>query len=100
MTVVITILADDNARNRRRARRVLQREQAMQDDSLARKVAHKLSGGVSGRVAKAMSVGMPREHKEPVVEKQKREWHNKPTREMGITCSGRQKMKGKSIPLI
>lgn len=27
-------------------------------------------------------------------------WHNKPTREMGITCSGRQKMKGKSIPLI
>lgn len=44
MTVVITILADDNARNRRRARRALQREQAMQDDSLARKVAHKLSG--------------------------------------------------------
>ncbi|VEB97368.1 36-mer N-terminal peptide of the N protein (N36) [Cedecea lapagei] len=29
-----------------------------------------------------------------------RMWHNKPTREIGITCSGRQKMKGKSIPLI
>ncbi|VEC00034.1 Uncharacterised protein [Cedecea lapagei] len=64
MTVVITILADDNARNRRRARRALQRKQAMQDDSLARKVAHKLSGDVSVRVAKAMSVGMPRDAKD------------------------------------
>ena len=30
MAVVITYLADDNARNRRRARRQAQREQAMQ----------------------------------------------------------------------
>ena len=34
MTVVITYLADDNARNRRRARRQAQREQAMQEQRL------------------------------------------------------------------
>ena len=39
MTVVITYLADDNARNRRRARRQAQREQAMQEQRLARKIA-------------------------------------------------------------
>ena len=44
MTVVITYLADDNARNRRRARRQAQREQAMQEQRLARKIALKLSG--------------------------------------------------------
>lgn len=64
------------------------------------KAFSKLSGEATGRVAKAMSVGMPRDHKEPVVEKQKREWHKRPSAEFGITCSGRQKMKGKSIPLI
>lgn len=46
MTVVITILADDNARNRRRARRQAQREQAQQDASLARRIEQKLSGCV------------------------------------------------------
>lgn len=60
----------------------------------------KLSGEATGRVAKAMAITLPRDSVKPVVEKQKREWHSKPTREMGITCSGRQKMKGKSIPLI
>lgn len=38
MAVVIIYLADDNARNRRRARRQAQREQAMQDASLSRRV--------------------------------------------------------------
>ncbi|MCI3803081.1 hypothetical protein MP964_23665 [Escherichia coli] len=46
MAVVITYLADDNARNRRRARRQAQREQAMQEQRLARKIALKLSGCV------------------------------------------------------
>ena len=55
MTVVITYLADDNARNRRRARRQAQREQAMQEQRLARKIALKLSGCV--RADKAASLG-------------------------------------------
>ncbi|EPH3907546.1 hypothetical protein [Escherichia coli] len=55
MAVVITYLADDNARNRRRARRQAQREQAMQEQRLARKIALKLSGCV--RADKAASLG-------------------------------------------
>ncbi|EFE9671742.1 TPA: hypothetical protein ACG5R5_003238 [Escherichia coli] len=53
MTVVITYLADDNARNRRRARRQAQREQAMQDASLSRRVANSIC---STRVTKAISL--------------------------------------------
>jgi acetyl-CoA carboxylase alpha subunit len=64
------------------------------------KAFSKLSGEATERVAKAMAITLPRDSVKPVVEKQKREWHNKPAREMGITCSGRQKTKGKSIALI
>lgn len=53
MTVVITYLADDNARNRRRARRQAQREQAMQDASLSRRAANSTC---STRVTKAISL--------------------------------------------
>ncbi|EEY8270591.1 hypothetical protein DFY77_12045 [Escherichia coli] len=53
MTVVITYLVDDNARNRRRARRQAQREQAMQDASLSRRVANSTC---STRVTKAISL--------------------------------------------
>ena len=50
--IIVTYLADDNARNRRRARRQAQREQAMQDASLARRVANSTC---STRVTKAIS---------------------------------------------
>ena len=63
MTLVITILADDKARNRRRARRQAQREQVMQDASLARKIAHSASG--SQRVIRATSLGSLRDYQEP-----------------------------------
>ncbi|HGE5520917.1 TPA: hypothetical protein ACGGCV_000276 [Escherichia coli] len=97
MTVVITYLADDNARNRRRARRQAQREQAMQEQRLARKIALKLSGCV--RADKAASLGSLRCKKEDEVErKQNRIYYRKPRCEMGVTCSGRQKQRGKSIP--
>ncbi|EDT7444733.1 hypothetical protein AHR47_001148 [Salmonella enterica subsp. enterica] len=58
MTVVITYLADDNARNRRRARRQAQREQAMQDASLSRRVANSTC---STRVTKAISLAGTRQ---------------------------------------
>ncbi|EHN7427009.1 hypothetical protein KJL63_002531 [Escherichia coli] len=98
MAVVITYLADDNARNRRRARRQAQREQAMQEQRLARKIALKLSGCV--RADKAASLGSLRCKKaEEVESKQNRIYYRKPG-ERGITCRGRQKIKGKSISLI
>ncbi len=35
-----------------------------------------------------------------VERKNHRTWYSKPSREMGVTCTGRQKTKGKSIALI
>lgn len=58
--IIVTYLADDNARNRRRARRQAQREQAMQNASLARRVANSTC---STRVTKAISLAGTR-HKE------------------------------------
>jgi 36-mer N-terminal peptide of the N protein (N36). len=37
---------------------------------------------------------------EAVERKNRRTWYSKPRNEMGVTCSGRQKVKGHSIPLI
>lgn len=54
MTVVVTILASDNARNRRRARRAAQQEQKQADARLARKIAV-ASAGCSLNVARATS---------------------------------------------
>ncbi len=56
--IIVTYLADDNARNRRRARRQAQREQAMQDASLARRVANCTC---STRVTKAISLAGTRQ---------------------------------------
>ncbi|EQB0486245.1 hypothetical protein ACYAO4_002715 [Cronobacter turicensis] len=100
MTVIITILADDNARNRRRVRRQAQREQAQQDASIARRIEQKLSGCV--RASRATSLVALRDYQEPEVtqQKQNRKWYSAPRNEMGVTCVGRQKMKLGSKPLI
>nr|WP_174490319.1 hypothetical protein [Escherichia coli] len=99
MTVVITYLADDNARNRRRARRQAQREQAMQRAATDAKNCAKASGCV--RADKAASLGSLRCKKADEVErKQNRIYYRKPRSEMGVTCVGRQKMKLGSKPLI
>lgn len=63
MTVVITILASDNARNRRRARRAAQQEQQQADVRLARKIAV-ASAGCSLNVARATSAPSLREKHE------------------------------------
>lgn len=100
MTLVITILADDNARNRRRKRRAEQRAQNEADNRLARKIAV-ASAGCSLSVARATSLPAMRKKDEggAIERKNHRTWYSK-LGERGITCSGRQKMKGKSIPLI
>lgn len=110
MTVVITILASDNAKNRRRTRRAEQQAQKQGDTRLARKIAVAASG-CSMKVVKAVSCaeGYGRQlqkaikHHEPIAqkreEKQRRE-HMKVRNPLGQQINARQKMHGKSIPLI
>ena len=62
MTVVVTILASDNARNRRRARRAEAQAQVDADSRLARKIAV-AGAGCSLNVARATSVpGLREKH--------------------------------------
>lgn len=63
MTVVITILASDNARNRRRARRAEMQAQRQADEHLARKIAVAASG-CSTKVAKATTLPSLRDRNE------------------------------------
>ncbi|EKK7726650.1 transcriptional antitermination N peptide [Cronobacter sakazakii] len=56
----------------------------------------------ASRVDRATSLVALRDYQEPAVTQQKpnRKWYSAPRNEMGVTCVGRQKVKGKSIPLI
>ena len=63
MTVVITYLASDNARNRRRARRAESKAQIDADSRLARKIAV-AGSGCSLNVARATSAPSLREKHE------------------------------------
>ncbi len=66
MTVVITYLASDNARNRRRARRAEAQSQIDADSRLARKIAV-AGSGCSLNVARATSAPSLREKHESTV---------------------------------
>ncbi|HDN6708295.1 TPA: hypothetical protein P1913_000181 [Salmonella enterica subsp. enterica serovar Anatum] len=98
MTVVITYLADDNARNRRRARRQAQREQAMQEQRLARKIALKLSGCV--RADKAASLGSLRCKKAEEVESKQNRIYYRDVNPLGNKIHAVQRMRLSSKPLI
>jgi hypothetical protein len=63
MTVVITYLATDNAKNRYRARRAAKREQMQADNKLARNIAV-ASAGCSLNVSRATSSPSLREKHE------------------------------------
>ena len=91
MTVVITYLADDNARNRRRARRHAQREQAMQEQRLARKIALKLSGCV--RADKAAPLGSLCCKKKEEVVRKNRSIYYKDSNPLGNKIHAVQKIK-------
>ncbi|HAV9382032.1 TPA: regulator [Escherichia coli] len=91
MTVVITYLADDNTRNRRRARRQAQREQAMQEQRLARKIALKLSGCV--RADKAASLGSLCCKKKEEVVRKNRSIYYKDSNPLGNKIHAVQKIK-------
>lgn len=63
MTVVITIKASDNAKNRYRARRAEKREQQKADEQLARKIAA-AHAGCSTKVVKATALPSLRDRNE------------------------------------
>lgn len=56
-------------------------------------------GGCMSRVERAISMGSLRDKpaQEEIAERKNRIWYKQPG-ERGITCSGRQKSRGKSIP--
>ncbi len=98
MTVVITILASDNARNRRRARRAEMQAQRQADERLARKITLARSG-CSLNVAKATTLPSLREKREKVAIHISTKYQ-KVGNEAGRQIHAAQKMRGKSIPLI
>jgi hypothetical protein len=88
MTIVMTILADDNARNRRRAKRAAAREAAM------------TVTGCKNRVEQALRAPNWREPKETAFVTLECQEYRKVRNPDGQQVNARQKMRGKSIPLI
>lgn len=97
MVTIVWKESKGTAKSRYKARRAELIAERRSNEALARKIALKLSGCI--RADKAASLGSLRYKKEEEVErKQNRIYYRKPRSEMGVTCSGRQKQRGKSIP--
>ncbi|HAJ2375507.1 MULTISPECIES: hypothetical protein [Escherichia] len=97
MVTIVWKESKGTAKSRYKARRAELIAERRSNEALARKIALKLSGCV--RADKAASLGSLRCKKaEEVERKQNRIYYSKPRSEMGVTCSGRQKQRGKSIP--
>lgn len=62
----------------------------------------RLSEDCSNRVLKATLLVPVRDYQEldAIEHKRNRIFYSRPTHEMGVTCTGTQRIKGKSIPLI
>ncbi|WP_165699073.1 hypothetical protein [Chimaeribacter arupi] len=115
MTVVITLLASDNAKNRRRARRAAERESTggikcatlgskpKATTQAVRKPFERVVKAVSSAEGYGRQLQKAIGHHEPIAqkreEKQRRE-HMKVRNPLGQQVNARQKMRGKSIPLI
>lgn len=97
MVTIVWKESKGTAKSRYKARRAELIAERRSNEALARKIALKLSGCV--RADKAASLGSLRCKKaEEVDRKQNGIYYRKPRSEMGVTCSGRQKQRGKSIP--
>lgn len=97
MVTIVWKESKGTAKSRYKARRAELIAERRSNEALARKIALKLSGCV--RADKAASLGSIRCKKaEEVESKQNRIYYSKPRSEMGVTCVGRQKQRGKSIP--
>lgn len=86
MTIVMTILASDNARNRRRAKRAAEREQVAGTQHIS-------------RIEKACCSPSLRDKKQPRLNLINTKYQ-RVTNEAGRQIHAVQKMRGKSIPLI
>lgn len=92
-------------REHKKLLRAIRHQQGMREtQQLAKKIDRafsRISEDCSNRVVLATSLGGLRDKpvQEEITERRNRIWYKQPG-ERGITCSGRQKMKGKSIPLI
>ncbi|MDQ6506507.1 regulator [Escherichia coli] len=97
MVTIVWKESKGTAKSRYKARRAELIAERRSNEALARKIALKLSGCV--KADKAASLGSLLCKKADEVErKQNRIYYRKPRSEMGVTCSGRQKQRGKSIP--
>lgn len=90
------------AREIRKLERARAHREVKQYSQRINRAFSRLSEECSERVIRATSLEFPRDYHEEceVVRKPNRIFYSKPRTEMGITCAGRQKVKGKSIPLI
>lgn len=86
MTIVMTILASDNARNRRRAKRAAEREQVAGQQHIS-------------RIEKACSSPSLRNRKKVGINLINPKYHMV-SNEAGRQIHAVQKMRGKSVPLI
>lgn len=87
MTIVMTILASDNARNRRRAKRAAEREQVAGPKHISR----------IEKACSSPSLRYRHEAEQPLL--CSRKWHHvRP--DATHVVNARQKIRGKSIPLI
>ena len=86
MTIVMTILASDNARNRRRAKRAAERERVAEQQHIS-------------RIEKAINSPSLREKREEVALRISTKYQ-KVSNEAGRQIHAVQKIRGKSIPLI
>ncbi|RAU43956.1 transcriptional regulator [Pseudocitrobacter sp. RIT415] len=93
-------------REHKKLLRAIRHQQQLRDNQmLAKKIDRaftRISEGCSNRVVAATSLVSLREKKaqEELPERSNRIYYSKPRGDMGVTCAGRQKVKGKSIPLI
>jgi len=86
MTIVMTILASDNARNRRRAKRAAEREQLAGQQHIS-------------RIEKACSSPSLRDRRQPGINLTNTKYQ-RVENETGRQIHAVQKVRGKSIPLI
>lgn len=93
-------------REHKKLLRAIRHQQQLRDNQmLAKKIDRaftRITEGCSNRVVAATSLVSLREKKaqEELPERSNRIYYSKPSREMGVTCAGRQKLKLGSKPLI
>lgn len=90
-----------NSRQRYKAKRAAEHRERKAYSLRIERAFSRLSEDCSNKVIRATSLEFPRDYVAgESISKPNRDWYSKPVREMGVSCTGRQKVKGKSIPLI